>query len=96
MCDSVVRESGRAVIRARFYGPTNRSQASIRVSRWDSPSAGRDPNRISVSWDYGLGVPENYAAAVREYVTRAGWNGEWSVATCDGGAVGVYVGPVAG
>lgn len=87
-----VRESGRTVIRARFYGPTNRSQASIRVARFDSPTAGRDPNRISVSWDYGVNVPENYVRAVREYVTRAGWDGEWIVSTCDGGAVAVYAG----
>ena len=32
---------------------------------------------------------ENYAAAVREYVDRAGWSGEWLLSTCDGGAVAV-------
>lgn len=95
MFDSVVRESGRAVLRARFYGPTNTLGARIRVARFDPPSAGRDRNAVTVGWDYALGLTDNYVSAVREYVTRAGWLGEWSVATCEGGAVGVYVGPVA-
>lgn len=94
MCESVVRESGRAVIRARYYGPTNMRGSRIRVTRFDPPSAGRDPNAVTVGWDYALGLTENYVSAVREYVTRAGWTGEWAVSTCDGGAVGVYVGPV--
>lgn len=95
MCDSVVRESGRAVIRARYYGPTNTRGSRIRVMRFDPAPAGRDPNAVTVGWDYALGLTENYVSAVREYVTRAGWNGEWAVSTCDGGAVAVYVGPVA-
>jgi len=90
-----VRESGRVVIRARFYGPTNTRGSRIRVSRFDPPAAGRDPHAVTVGWDYALGIPENYVEAVREYVSRAGWNGDWAVSTCDGGAVAVYVGPVA-
>lgn len=87
-----VRESGRTVIRARFYGPTNTRGSRIRVSRFDPPSAGRDPNAVTLGWNYYQGLTENYVSAVREYVTRAGWDGEWIVSTCDGGAVAVYGG----
>lgn len=84
-------ESGRAVIRCRFYGPTNTRVARIRVQRFDSPAAGADPNRVTVSWDYSLSVVGNYVAAVQEYITRADWSGTWVVSTCDGGAVAMYV-----
>lgn len=84
-------ESGRAVIRCRFYGPTNTRGSRIGVRRFDPPAAGNDPNRVTVSWDHSLGLVENYVAAVQEYVTRAGWVGTWAVSTCDGGAVGVFV-----
>lgn len=84
-------ESGRAVIRCRFYGPTNTRGARIGVRRFDPPAAGNDPNRVTVGWDYALGLTENYVAAVQAYVSRAGWAGTWAVSTCDGGAVAVFV-----
>ena len=84
-------ESGRAVIRCRFYGPTNTRGARIGVRRFDPAAAGNDPNRLTVGWDYSLGLVENYVAAVQEYVTRAGWSGTWAVSTCDSGAVAVFV-----
>jgi hypothetical protein len=87
-----VRESGRVALRARFYGPTNTRGARIRVSRFEWAGAGLDPNRFSVEWDYSLSITENYVYAVREYVARAGWNGDWVVTTCDAGAVAVYAG----
>ena len=84
-------ESGRAVIRCRFYGPTNTRGSRIGVRRFDPPCAGNDPNRITVSWDHALSLTENYVAAVQQYVTRAGWGGTWAVSTCDSGAVAVFV-----
>lgn len=83
-------ESGRAVIRCRFYGPTNTRGARIRVQRFDSWN-GSDPNRMTVSWDHSLGLVENYVAAVQEYITRADWSGTWIVSTCDSGAVAMFV-----
>jgi hypothetical protein len=84
-------ESGRVAIRCRFYGPTNHRGSRIRVTRFDSVIAGRDPNAMTFGWDYALGLTENYVSAVREYVRRAGWSGTWAVSTCEGGAVGVFV-----
>lgn len=79
-------------MRVRYYGPTNTRGSRLRVSRFEWAGAGLDPNRITLEWDYALGHTENYVCAVREYVTRAGWDGEWIVSTCDGGAVAVYGG----
>lgn len=84
-------ESGRVAIRCRFYGPTNHRGSRIRVTRFDSKIAGRDPNGCTFGWDYALGLTDNYVAAVREYVRRAGWSGTWAVSMCEGGAVGVFV-----
>jgi len=91
---ATVTESWRVVIRATYHGPTNTRGTRIRVRRWDGSAWGEDPNRITVGWDYALNTGENYAAAVREYLARAGWDGRWTVAQCDGGAVAVYVGKI--
>jgi hypothetical protein len=87
-----VRESGRATLRARFYGPNNRTGTRIRVTRFDNPAGAVDPNRITVAWDHGLNPQENYVRAFREYLTRAGWNGDWVSSMVSDGAIGVYVG----
>lgn len=84
-------ESGRVAIRCRYYGPTNHRGSRIRVTRFDSPMAGRDGNSMTLSWDHSLGLTENYVVAVREYVRRAGWAGTWAVSTCEGGAVAVMI-----
>lgn len=84
-------ESGRAVIRCRFYGPTNTLGARIRVQRFDPPAAGADPNRVTVAWDHSLGLVDNYVAAVQAYVSRADWGGTWVVSTIPDGAVAMYV-----
>lgn len=84
-------ESGRAVIRCRYYGPTDHRVSRIRVQRFDPPAAGADPNRLTVSWDHSLGLVENYVAAVQAYVTRADWGGTWVVSTVPDGAVAMYV-----
>lgn len=84
-----VIETWTAAIRCRYLGPTNHRGTRIAVSRFDGAGWGRDPQRITVGWDHAMNPGENYAAAVREYVDRAGWSGEWLVSTCDGGAVAV-------
>jgi hypothetical protein len=84
-------ESGRVAIRCRYYGPTNSGRGSvIRVARMDCARVA-DPNRITVSWDYGVNPSENYRRAVAEYVRRAGWYGSWSVGGTTDGAVAVFV-----
>jgi hypothetical protein len=60
------------------------------VSRFDPPATGKDPNRITVSWDYSKNGLENYAAAILAYLTKADWQGEWIVSHTDSGAVAVY------
>jgi hypothetical protein len=84
-----VEISNRATVRAKYLGPTNHRGSRIVVSRFDSPSYGTDPNRITVSWDYSLGVVENYAAAIKTYLERADWQGKWIVSYTDSGAVAV-------
>ncbi len=84
-----VEISNRATVRAKYLGPTNHRGSRIVVSRFDPPSHGTDPNRITVSWDYALGVVENYAAAIQTYLERAEWQGTWIVSYTDSGAVAV-------
>lgn len=83
-------ESGRAVIRCRYYGPTDHRGSRIRVSRFDSWN-GADPNRMTVSWDHALNPIENYVAAVQKYIDRADWSGTWVVSTIPDGAVAMWV-----
>lgn len=89
---AVVSESWRVAIRCKYHGPTNTRGSRITVARFESSVHGKDPNRITVGWDYSLNTGENYAAAVAEYVTRAEWGGHWRVATVTDGAVAVWVG----
>lgn len=90
---AAVTASGRVVIRCKYFGPTNHRGSRIRVERWDGGmSRASDPNRLTVGWDYSLSIEDNYVKAVAGYIRRAGWTGRWTVATCDGGAVAVYVG----
>jgi hypothetical protein len=86
-----VSESYRVTLRAKYLPVTNHRGTRISVSRYESSVWGRDPQRIIVSWDYSLDTGANYAAAIAEYVRRAGWGGQWVSSMIDGGAVGVCV-----
>lgn len=88
---SEVMESGRAVIRCKYLGPTNRRTSRVKVNRFDPPSLGRDPNTIIVAWDYALNPIQNFQFAVAKYVERAGWMGSWLVSSVPDGAVAVCV-----
>jgi hypothetical protein len=83
-----VRESNRATIRCKYSANGGR----ITVSRYESNTWGKDPNRIVVSWDYSLNTGENYREAVRQYVERADWAGVWITSTITDGAVAVWAG----
>jgi hypothetical protein len=80
--------SGRAPLRCKFSAPNG--SARIRVSQFPS-SFGRDPNAVTVGWDYALSQSENYTSAVQSYIKRAGWAGEYAVALTNDGGVAVYV-----
>jgi hypothetical protein len=86
-----VSESYRVTLRAKYLPVTNHRGSRIKVSRYEANTNGRDPHAVTVSWDYALGIGENYAAAIAEYVRRAGWGGHWVSSMIDGGAVGVCV-----
>lgn len=86
-----VSESYRVTLRAKYLPVTNHRGSRIKVSRYEANTNGRDPQTVTVSWDYALGIGENYAAAIAEYVRRAGWGGHWVSSMIDGGAVGVCV-----
>jgi len=87
---TTVRESNRATLRCKYLGNSGR----ISVVRYESNTWGKDPNRITVAWDYSLGTSENYREAVRQYVERAEWVGEWITSTITDGAVAVWAGYV--
>jgi len=87
---TAVRESNRATLRCKYSANGGR----ITVSRYESNTWGKDPNRITVAWDYSLGTGENYREAVRQYVERAEWVGEWITSTITDGAVAVWAGYV--
>ena len=87
-----VTESYRTVIRCKYHGPTNHRGSRITVSRYENTTHGKDPHRLTVGWDYSLNVGENYAEAVRGYITRAEWGGHWRVGLITDGAVAVWVG----
>lgn len=82
--------SGRATVRVKYLGPTNHRGSRIVVGRFDSAD-GRDPTRITVGWDYSMGMEGNYLAAVGEYLRRMSWPGKWVVSLTDTGAVAVRV-----
>ena len=87
---SYVTGSHRATLRAKYLGNSGR----ITVSRYESNVHGKDPNKVTVSWDYSLNPSENYERAILEYVRRANWGGHWVTSTITDGAVGVYAGEV--
>lgn len=86
-----VSESYRVTLRAKYLPVTNHRGSRIKVSRYEGTSYGRDPHAVTVSWDYSLGIGENYAAAFSEYLGRTNWGGHWVSSMIDGGAVAVCV-----
>jgi hypothetical protein len=86
-----VSESYRVTLRAKYLPVTNHRGSRIKVSRYEANTYGRDPQTVTVSWDYSLDTGANYAAAIAEYVRRANWGGDWVSSMIDGGAVGVCV-----
>jgi hypothetical protein len=85
-----VTESHRVTLKCKYLGNSGR----ITVQRYESNTHGKDPQKITVSWNYALDPSENYAEAVRQYVTRANWGGHWITSTITDGAVAVYAGEV--
>ena len=49
-----------------------------------------------MSWNHGLDTGENYAEAVRLYLARTDWGGQWVVSMVADGAVAVCVSAVIG
>lgn len=62
------------------------------MARWDGPTWGKDPNRLTVGWDDALNPSENYRQAVAWYLSRAEWSGKWAVSRVPDGAVAVWAG----
>lgn len=89
---SVTMDSFRVAIRCRYYGPTTHRGSRITVARWDGPTWGKDPNRLTVGWDDALNPSENYRQAVAWYLSRAEWSGKWAVSRVPDGAVAVWAG----
>jgi hypothetical protein len=86
-----ISESYRVTLRAKYLPVTNHRGSRIKVCRYEGSTYGRDPHAVTVSWDYSLGLGENYAAAFNEYLTRANWGGQWVSSMIDSGAVAVCV-----
>ena len=86
---SKVTESGRVAIKCKYLPVTNHRGSRIAIQRYEPNASTRDPLRMVISWDYALGIGENYAEAVRQYVEKANWGGLWFTSTCPDGAVAV-------
>ncbi len=86
-----VSESYRVTLRAKYLPVTNHRGTRIKVCRYEGTTHGRDPQAVTVSWDHSLDTGANYAAAIAEYVRRAGWGGQWVSSMIDDGAVGVCI-----
>lgn len=82
-----VTDTGRVAIVATYHGPTNSNGSRITVRR-----AGGGGKRLTVGWDHSLNTGENYADAVRQYVTLMGWGGRWTVGATATGAVATWAG----
>jgi hypothetical protein len=89
---AVARESHRVSLICKYHGVTNHRGSRITVQRNESNAYGKDPNKITVSWDYAIGTSENYQQAVQTYLDRAGWAGVWVTATTGNGAVAICAG----
>ena len=86
-----VNESHRVAVRCKYLGPTNHLGSRISVQRYEGATWGKDPNRLIISWDYALNIGENYAEAVRQYVEKANWGGQWVTSNITDGAVAVCI-----
>lgn len=88
---AIARESGRVSLICKYLPVTNHRGSRITVQRNDSPVYGRDPHKLTVQWDYSVGVNANYVQAVQAYIDRAEWSGVWITSLTPNGAVAVYV-----
>ncbi len=86
-----VSESYRVALRCKYLGATDHRGSRISIQRYESNTHGKDPNRLIISWDYALNIGENYAEAVRQYVEKANWGGQWVTSTITDGAVAVCI-----
>lgn len=82
-----VSESYRATLKCKYLGNSGR----ISVARYESNINGKDPQRITVTWDQGLSIGQNYREAVKEYLKRANWGGQWVTSTITDGAVAICI-----
>lgn len=90
---AVAKYTGRASLVCKFLPPTSRIlEKRISVQRFQGSTHGKDPNKMTLRWDYALGIEENYTRAVQEYLTRADWRGLWVVSITNDGAVAVFSG----
>jgi hypothetical protein len=89
---SFVRSSHRVTLRAKYLPNSGR----ITVARYEGNTYGKDPQRITVTRNYALDMPEQYEQAILEYLRRANWGGHWVVSTITDGAVGVCAGEYLG
>lgn len=79
----LVRSSHCVTLRAKYLGNSGR----IAVARYESNSAGIDPQRVIVAWNSGEEIHENYERAFSVYLERAGWAGIWVSSIVTDGAV---------
>ena len=93
---ALAQESGRVSLICKYLPVTNHRGTRITVQRNDSPTYGKDPHKITVSWNYALGISGNYEEAVQTYLDGAKWRGIWKVATTHNGAVAVFVSEIHG
>lgn len=65
-----------AVIYTEWKGPTN--SLGSRVVAYTHSHVTDRKERVTVQWDYSLGIEGNHNAAAKKLVEKLGWDGEWS------------------
>jgi hypothetical protein len=83
-----VAETGRVAVMSTWYGPTNHRGSRIKVKRADDMGG----KTVTVSWDYSIGIMENHAEAIKQYLEMMNWGGVYTVGATANGAVAVWKG----
>lgn len=87
---ATVRNSHRVVVRTKFLGPTTHQGSRISVTH--GQGTGIRGKRVVLSWDHALDTADNHCLAIKFYLDRMGWGGEWVVGADDTGYYAVQVG----
>ncbi len=73
----------RQAIVTKYLGPTNFRGARVKASA--------QAGSVTISWDHGLGVDENHAAAAKAFAEKMDWYGRYVAGGMPDGSGNCYV-----